>query len=108
MGESLDQCLQPELFDWNAPDAFLGMKPKKKKTRKAVDYEALYELFKKGPVHWHDIEVASGVSHSTVAQVITTLSLRYPIYELKRGVYKLYGDEEYGDGIKKSLLNEEN
>lgn len=89
---------QQELFDWDAPDAFLPLKPKR--VRKPVDYEKLYELFRKGPVTFHDIEEAAGVSHNSVAQVITTLSLRYPIYELKRGVYKLYGDDDYGDGIK--------
>lgn len=94
---------QPELFDWNDPDIFL--KPQQaKRTRKPVDYDKLYELFVRGPVRFRDIEEATGVSHNAVAQVITTLSLRYPIYEVKRGVYKLYGDEEYGDGIKRSLL----
>jgi len=96
---------QAELFDWTAPDCFLP-KPKPKRTRKPVDYEKLYELFKAGPVTFHQIEEAADVSHNSVAQVITTLSLRYPIYEVKRGVYKLYGDDDYGDGIKTRISYE--
>lgn len=95
---------QPELFDLNDPNTFI--KPKsQKRTRKAIDYEALFQqLFADHkPVRFRDIEEASGVSHNAVAQVINTLSLRYAIYEVKRGVYKLYGDEEYGDGINKHV-----
>lgn len=82
---------QQELFDWNSPDCFI--KPKKKK--RVIDYEELYRLFLTGPVTFNQIEQVTGVSHNGVAQVITTLSLRYPIYELQRGVYKLYGDDDY-------------
>lgn len=94
---------QPELFDWERPDAFLPVKRKKK----PVDYEAIYKLFLKGPVSFKEIEQFTGVSHNAVAQVITTLSLRYPIYEVegKRGLYKLYGDDDYGDGINRSNLD---
>lgn len=98
---------QPELFNWEDPDVFLPILPKRKRTRVPVDYDSLYKLFLAGPVRFRDIEEASGVSHNAVAQVITTLSLRYPIYEVKRGVYKLYGDEEYGDGIKKHIADED-
>lgn len=97
---------QPELFDWNDPDVFIKPQPPKR-TRKNVDYEMLHEMLVRGPVRFRDIEEATGVSHNAVAQVITTLSLRYPIYEVKRGVYKLYGDEEYGNGIKRSLIEED-
>lgn len=92
---------QQELFDWNDPDVFI--KPKKK--RKNVDYDDLYRMFLQGPVTFNDIETRTGVSHNGVAQVITTLSLKFPIYEVKRGVYKLYGPDDYGDGINRSKLN---
>lgn len=103
--KTIIEIKQPELFDWTSPDCFI--KSQKKRARKPVDYEALYQLFLRGPVRFKDIEEVTGVSHNAVAQVITTLSLRYPIYELKRGLYKLYGAEEYGDGIKHSLLKED-
>lgn len=104
--KTIIEIKQPELFDWTSPDCFI--KPqKKRKVKKPVDYDALYKLFLAGPVRFKDIEEASGVSHNAVAQVITTLSLRYPIYEVKRGTYKLLGTEEYGDGIKHSLLSED-
>lgn len=94
---------QPELFNWNDPDVFI--KPKRKK--RVIDYDALYQLFLQGPVRFSDIEQVTGMKHNAIAQVITSLSLRYPIYELKRGVYKLYGDDDYGDGINKSLIKKD-
>lgn len=104
--KTIIEIKQPELFNWNDPDVFIRPQ-KKRKVKKPVDYDALYKLFLAGPVRFKDIEEASGVSHNAVAQVITTLSLRYPIYEVKRGTYKLLGIEEYGDGIKHSLLSED-
>ena len=64
-------------------------KPKTRRKRVPVDYDQLYQLFLRGPVTFRDIEEATGVSHNGVAQVITTLSLKYPIWSPKRGVYKL-------------------
>ena len=84
---------------------YFDEKPKKKK--KKVDYESIYEALKSGPLTFAQIEAMSGVAHSGVAQVITTLSLRYPIYEYARGLYKLYGDDDYGDGINHAALLKE-
>lgn len=80
-------------------------RPKKKK--KKVDYVSIYEALKSGPLSFSQIEAMSGVAHSGVAQVITTLSLRYPVYEYRRGLYKLYGDDDYGDGINHAALPKE-
>ena len=77
------------------------------KKKKKVDYEVIYEALKEGPLSFAQIEAMSGVSHSGVAQVITTLSFKYPIYEYKRGMYKLYGDDDYGDGINHAALQKE-
>lgn len=77
-------------FTFDTPPA---RKPRRK--RIPVDYDQLYQLFLKGPVTFHDIEVATGISHNGVAQVITTLSLKYPIWSPKRGVYKLYDEDDY-------------
>lgn len=49
----------------------------------------LYERLKEGPLTFNEIEKLTCVAHSGVAQVITTLSLRYPIWSPKRGVYTL-------------------
>lgn len=92
---------QQELFDWNDPNVFI----KKKKKRTPVDYDKLVELFSNGPVTFAEIEAASGVAHCGVAQVITTLSFKIPIYEVSRGVYKKYGDDDYEDGINRSNLD---
>lgn len=98
---------QLDLFDLDDPTMYMKPhKPKKKKV--VVDYEKLYQLFLKGPVRWSEIEAASGVSHNSVSQVITTLSLRYPIYEVSRGLYKLYGADDYGDGINHEALRKLN
>lgn len=95
--------MQLELFDWNDPDVFI--KPKRKK-RRLVDYDQLYQMLLTGPITFKDIERVTGVSHCGVAQVITTLSIRYPLWSPKRGVYKLCEDDDY-PGIKRSLLQEE-
>lgn len=79
-------------------------KPKKKK----IDYDLILNNLKEGPLTFSQIKELAGVSHCGVSQVITTLSLHHPIYEVARGLYKLYGDDDYGDGIKHSILEEEN
>lgn len=78
--------------------------PKKKKNK--VDYERIYNEIRKGPLTFSQIQALAEVDHTKVSQVITTLSLRYPIYEWARGIYKLYGDDDYGDGINHAALRE--
>lgn len=67
-------------------------KPEKKKQRNEPDYEMLYMRFTEGPVTFREIEKLTGVAHSGVAQVITTLSIRYPIWSPHRGTYQLIED----------------
>lgn len=78
--------------------------PKKKK--KKVDYKLIISELKKGPLTFSQIQALAGVSRAGVSQVITTLSLHYPLYEAARGIYKLYGDDDYGDGINRAALKE--
>ena len=59
------------------------------KKRKYTDYERLYELLKAGPVSFERIREETGLDKRAAAQVITTLSLKYPVYSPKRGVYAL-------------------
>lgn len=68
-------------------------KPKKKKI--IVDYDLIYAKLKEGPLTFRQIEELSGVSHSCVYQVITTLSLNFPIWSPARGVYKLIEESDY-------------
>lgn len=77
--------------------------PKKKKK---VDYDLLVKELRKHPLTFSQIETLSGVTHNCVSQVITTLSLHYPLYEVSRGVYKFYSDEDYGDGINREALKD--
>ena len=71
------------------------VKKKRGTKNRQIDYEAIYREFLKGPLTFAQIEQLSGVSHSGVAQVITTLSLRYPVWSPKRGVYKLTEKGDY-------------
>lgn len=75
--------------------------------KKKVDYDLIVQKLKEGPLTFSQIKALAGVSHYGVAQVITTLSLHYPIYEAARGLYKLYGADDYGDGINHSILQSE-
>lgn len=79
----------------------------KKKKKKYVDYEQLYRLLLAGPLTFKQIMEVTGVDHHGVAQVITTLTLNYPVWSPARGVYKLCTPDDYGDGIKRSLLDNE-
>jgi hypothetical protein len=66
-----------------------------RKKRQPVDYDMLYQRLLQGPLTFADIEKLTGVPHCSVAQIITTLSLNYPLWSPKRGVYKLISDEDY-------------
>ena len=99
VGEKKSWYQQEFDFDFSIPEP-----PKPRKIK--VDYNLLYEELKKGPLTFSQIKALSGVAHSGVSQIITTLSLHYPVYEYKRGVYKLYGDDDYGDGINRDALKE--
>ena len=96
MGD-LRQWYQQEFeFDFSVP----------KKKKKKVDYKLIISELKKGPLTFSQIQALAGVSRAGVSQVITTLSLHHPVYEAARGVYKLYGDDDYGDGINHAALKD--
>ena len=96
MGD-LRQWYQQEFeFDFSVP----------KKKKKKVNYEPIVRELEKGPLTFSQIQALADVSRDRVSQVITTLSLHYPLYEVARGIYKLYGDDDYGDGINRAALKE--
>jgi len=99
VGDTRQWVQQSFVFEWDDEEA----KPKKKK----VDYDLIVQKLREGPLTFSQIKALAGVSHYGVSQVITTLSLHYPIYEAARGLYKLSGADDYGDGIKHSLLKDE-
>ena len=57
--------------------------------RKYVDYDRLYELLKAGPVSFERIREETGLDKKGAYQVVTTLSLKYPVYSPCRGIYTL-------------------
>lgn len=77
-----------------------------KKTRNNYDYEAIVSALKEGPLTFTQIGKLAGCPKTMISEVITTLSLDYPVYAVKRGLYKLYGDDDYGDGINHEVLKE--
>lgn len=96
MGDLRHWYQQEFQFDFSVP----------KKKKKKVDYELIISELKKGPLTFSQIQALADVGRAGVSQVITTLSLHYPIYEAARGIYKLYGDDDYGDGINRAALKE--
>jgi hypothetical protein len=56
-----------------------------------VDYEKLYELLKKEPLTYAKIREATGAPNSAIMNIIDTLTLRYPLYCPRKGVYALLG-----------------
>lgn len=96
MGD-LRQWYQQEFeFDFSVP----------KKQKDKVDYDLIISELKKGPLTFSQIQALSGKPRHSVPQVITTLSLKVPVYEVARGIYKLYGVDDYGDGINHAALRE--
>lgn len=67
----------------------------KKKRRVFINYEQIYERLKQGPMTFHEIEVMTGAKHNAVFQIITTLTLRYPVWSPARGIYKLMEVTDY-------------
>lgn len=96
MGDLREWYQQEFNFDFSIP----------KKKKKKVDYKLIISELQKGPLTFSQIQALADVSRAGVSQVITTLSLHYPVYEAARGIYKLYGDDDYGDGINHDALKE--
>lgn len=93
-----------DLREWYQPEFDFFIEQQGKKRKKKIDYELIISELRKGPLSFTQIQQLAGVSHAGVAQVITTISLHYPLYEMDRGLYKLYGDDDYGDGINHDAL----
>jgi hypothetical protein len=57
-----------------------------------INYGALYDLLRKRPITYRDIMRLTGREKTAVPGIITTLSLKYPLYQVSRGVYALNPD----------------
>jgi hypothetical protein len=67
-----------------------------KRTRVTVDYDRLHALLLAGPLDYAAIRKATGLPNSGIVTVIDNLTLRYPLYRIRKGVYGLL--EDGGDG----------
>jgi hypothetical protein len=71
----------------------------KRRKKKWVDYDELYNILRREPLDYAKIRAVTGVSNSGIMQIIDTLTLRYPLYQIRKGVYGLLKD---GDDDEKS------
>jgi hypothetical protein len=68
---------------------------KKRRKIRESDYDELYNILRREPLNYAKIRDVTGVSNSGIMQIIDTLTLRYPLYQIRRGVYGLLKDENY-------------
>lgn len=97
---------QKEVQEWHQLELDFSETLKTKKKKRKIDYDLIIAELKHGPLSFSQIQQLAGVGHSGVAQVITTISLHYPLYEAAYGMYKLYGPDDYGDGINHEALKD--
>jgi hypothetical protein len=62
--------------------------PRRRQPREEVDYARLYEILERQPLTYDIIKQVTGLKDSGVAQVITTLSLDYPLWNPAKGIYE--------------------
>jgi hypothetical protein len=67
---------------------------RKRRKTKHVDYGELYNILRKEPLNYAKIREVTGVSNSGIMQIIDVLTLRYPLYQVRKGVYGLLKDED--------------
>ncbi|MDR1306028.1 MAG: hypothetical protein LBK74_00450 [Treponema sp.] len=54
--------------------------------------EELYRRMRERPLSYKEIQVLTGASHAGMTNIITSLSLRYPVYQPCRGLYAVLKD----------------
>jgi hypothetical protein len=67
---------------------------KKRRKKKTVQYGKLYNILLREPLDYAKIRAVTGVSNSGIMQIIDTLTLRYPLYQISKGVYGLLKDDD--------------
>lgn len=88
--------------DWEQLELDFGPAP-----RKYINYEELYEKLKKGPITFKEIQDFCGLSKNATYQVITTLTLNYPVWSPARGMYKLCEASDYSSSPLEAAAKEE-
>jgi hypothetical protein len=71
----------------------------KRRKKRGVDYGELYNILLSEPLDYAKIRAVTGVRNSGIMQIIDTLTLRYPLYQIRKGVYGLLKD---GDDDEKT------
>lgn len=79
---------------WKQLELDFAVPQKKKRHRRDIDYEKIYAALKCGPLTFSEIGALAEVERCAIAQVITTLSVRYPIWSPSKGVYKLLTEDD--------------
>ena len=54
-----------------------------------IDYEKIYAILRHQPITYEIIRHITGLKDNEIVRVITTLSLRYPLYSPGKGIYEL-------------------
>jgi hypothetical protein len=67
---------------------------KKPRKKRGADYGELYNILLREPLDYAKIRAVTGVSSSGIMQIIDTLTLRYPLYQIRKGVYGLLKDDD--------------
>jgi hypothetical protein len=62
--------------------------------KRSVSYDELYNILLSKPLDYATIRKVTGVPNSGIMAIIDTLSIRYPLYQIRKGVYGLLKDEK--------------
>jgi hypothetical protein len=68
-----------------------------RRKKRHIDYEKLYNILLSEPLDYAKIRGVTGVANSGINQVIDSLSLRYPLYQIRNGVYGILKDGDEGE-----------
>jgi hypothetical protein len=67
----------------------------RRRKKKHVDYEKLYNILRREPLNYAKIRELTGVSNASIGQIIDGLTFRYPLYQIRKGVYGLLKENGY-------------
>jgi hypothetical protein len=70
---------------------------KRRRKKRWVDYEKLYNILLSEPLDYAKIRAVTGVPNSGIGQIIDVLTVRYPLYQIRKGVYGLLKNSEEED-----------
>ncbi|MDR1507826.1 MAG: hypothetical protein LBI67_12060 [Treponema sp.] len=59
-----------------------------------IDYERLHNILLREPLDYAKIRKVTGLPNSRISQVIDNLTFRYPLYQVRKGVFGLLKDKD--------------